>query len=104
MTEKKKVITTPKEMYDKVAIDYRNNSVELSGTYFSFDVSMPKIDILTVYQELQHDINGDEVDFPQEDHSLLETYTGDCESYLMSLNDKPEYTRYNDDEKCDFVL
>lgn len=98
------MITTPKEMYDKVAVDYRKSDNELDSTFFDFKVSMPKIDILETYRELQRDINGDDVEFPEDENSLLETYTGDCEPFLLSLNNKTGYSRINDGEKCVFIL
>ena len=50
------------QVYDKVQTDYRYDDNSLCPAYFDFQIhSIPKIDLLLVYAELQSDINDDYV-------------------------------------------
>jgi len=50
------------DVYDKVKYEYDINDVSLSHLFFDFPVyNIPKIDLLDIYAQIQHDINGDYV-------------------------------------------
>ena len=97
------VITTKQELEEKVRKEFWETDCEFCGGYFDLEVSMPKADILEVYADLQHDFNGDVVSFPDD---ITGVYTGNCQEYLESCNDKPGYTRFDyvDGNQLDFVF
>ena len=92
---------TKEELKEKVINEYNKHSVELSSAYFDFDVSMPVKDILQAYADLQEDINGDHVIYP---NNVKGTYSGNCQDFLVSCNAKPGYLRLLDDIELDFVF
>ena len=109
-------LTNWEDIYRKVYKDYMNDDVELCGTFFDFEVSAPKSEILKAYAELQNDLNGDTVirlrdatempdirdrgatthvsgwKYEDEDESMSEIYTGNMKAFLESLECQEEKT------------
>ena len=100
------------EIKNHVFDEYRNESTELCGLFFDFDVSMKKKDILTAYQEIQAAINDDSVvhldnvnittkddseyiwgaETDCTDEYMEEIYTGNMMQFLESFNGKERET------------
>lgn len=55
------VYENKEDVYKRVIDDYRKNDTELNGLFFDFPVKMKAKDLLQVYTDIQHDINGDYV-------------------------------------------
>lgn len=55
------MLKTYEEIYNKVKTDYDLEDVELNSLFFDFDVSATAGILLSVYADLQSDINGDHV-------------------------------------------
>ena len=103
-----KFISNQKDLYNYVTTEYQKYDVELNSLFFDFPVHMLMSDILTAYEILQHDINGDlviKLKNPQIettengifiwgsemeplglDNDVI--YTGNCKDFLESFNDK----------------
>lgn len=56
-----KIYTDTHEIKNKVLEDYRKESVELSSLFFDFEVKLPEKQLLEIYADIQHIINGDTV-------------------------------------------
>ena len=85
------MITTPRELYDKVLEDYMKDDVELNSEFFDFDVRMLVKDILEAYKQLQSSINGDMVlslADPIITQHTFDTYISGKEQPLMTLLDE----------------
>lgn len=103
--------TNTQDIYDYIMTAYQHDSVELNDLFFDLDVKdIPQKDLLVLYQQLQHDINGDQVvrllDLKRievEDHSEVcgtlvdlipndgtydAPYTGKYAEFLKSFNGK----------------
>lgn len=109
-----KMLTTWEDIYRKVYKDYLHDDVELSGTFFDFEVSAPKSELIRAYAELMETINCDTVirlrdaiavpsirgsettvsGFTWEgtDDSMSEVYTGNMKDFLESFNCQEEKT------------
>ena len=107
-------LLTSKGLYDHVVEEYRNNDVELNSLFFDVEVEMKKADIISVYAELQSDINGDlvcryeggaEMEKLIPDDEYQDIYKGNCKEFLESFNNQERFRRYTDDgERLDFVF
>ena len=100
------MLTNWEDIYRKVYKDYMRNDVELCGSFFDFEVSAPKSEILKAYAELQDIINGDTVirlrdateisdirdrgatthvagwEYEGEDESMSEIFTGNMRDFF----------------------
>lgn len=108
-------LKTYDEIYDKVKTDYMNDSVELNGLFFDFEVNATYETLLKAYTDLQHDINGDDVlhlsdieiynNDEDDDEKLIwghqtddteeflaQTYKGNMRDFLESFNDNEKET------------
>ena len=110
------MLTTCEDIYRKVYHDYLHDDVELSSSFFDFEVSAPKSELLRAYAELQDTINGDTVIrlrdatempsiydrgattsvsgfvYEEPDESMSEIYTGNMKAFLESLNGQEQKT------------
>lgn len=56
-----KIYTNAYEIKNKVLEDYRKENVELSSLFFDFKVKLSEKQLLEIYADIQHVINGDAV-------------------------------------------
>lgn len=109
-------LTNWEDIYRKVYNDYMHDYIELCGTFFDFEVSAPKSELLRAYAELQEVINGDKViqlskatEMPdlrnrgatthvsgfaceENDDSMSEIYAGNMRDFLESLSGQEQKT------------
>lgn len=96
------------EIKEYVLNEYRNESTELNGLFFDFDVNMTKKDIIQAYIDIQRIINDDIVihlnnpnitqkneddyiwgtETECDDDYMNENYNGNMMTFLESFNDK----------------
>lgn len=107
------VITSKKDLVDKVKKDYFDHSTELNSLFFTFPVSMKSAEIIAAYKELVCMINGDVIihlsnviedkkpdgtlmifgeETSDDSKYLNKDYSGLCSSFLESLNGKEKET------------
>lgn len=55
------VYTDSKSIKNKIYEEYRKNDTELNSLFFDFQVKMPKKELLKIYSEVVHVIDGDDV-------------------------------------------
>ena len=104
---KEKIYTDIGELYFKIKADYEANCVELSSSYFDFEVSASAKGLLLLYFKLVREINGDDIvrfrQFSQLDNHIISgipeehiipdsfhdyIYTGNYATFLqMARND-----------------
>lgn len=55
------VYTDSRSIKNKIYEEYRKNDTELNSLFFDFQVKMPEKELLKIYSEVVHVINGDDV-------------------------------------------
>jgi hypothetical protein len=108
------MLTTWEDIYRKVYKDYLHDDVELCGSFFDFEVSAPKSELIRAYAELMETINCDTVvrlrdaievpsicgietivsgfEWDETDDTLSEIYTGNMKDFLESFNNRERET------------
>ena len=55
------VYTDSRSIKNKIYEEYRKNDTELNSLFFDFQVKMPEKELLKIYSEVVHVIDGDDV-------------------------------------------
>ena len=96
------VYTDSRSIKNKIYEEYRKNDTELNSLFFDFQVKMPEKELLKIYSEVVHVIDGDDVmkleDVIGRKMDLIpegqyeEIYEGSFKDFLESFNNREKET------------
>ena len=88
---------------DRVMENYECIEEAQNSAHFDFNVSLSKKTLLKIYAEVQKEINGDDVSYP--DNIPDEKYVGNYADFLLSFNGKDGYGRTSEEiDHLEFIL